>query len=220
MNRICPSPPTLKSKLARRVLPALFVFLATAVLPAKGPQDAKPAAPAKAEAPKPAAKKDFVGSETCAGCHDEISTGFKTNRHVSLETNKRRGWDGKACESCHGPGSIHAETTEKTDILNPASMSAPKADALCLSCHKNTPTMTGMLQGGHGRNATACTSCHNVHKTGAESSHQIHKSKTATNQQCASCHPAVMASFQRPHRHRVNEGAMGCTDCHNPHAAF
>lgn len=211
----------------RRVLSALFFFLALTGLFAASRQDKQAAAPAKPaeaakpqEAAKPAGPATYVGSETCVGCHDEINTAFQVNRHSTLEKDKRRGWDGKACEACHGPGSKHAETNEKADILNPATLSPLKADKICLDCHKNTPTMVGRLQGSHGRNGTACVSCHNVHKTGAESSAQIHKSKSATNKQCAGCHQDVMASFQRPHRHRVNEGAMSCTDCHNPHGAF
>ena len=37
-----------------------------------------------------------------------------------VDTQKRRGWEGKACESCHGPGAKHAASADKTDILNPA----------------------------------------------------------------------------------------------------
>jgi DmsE family decaheme c-type cytochrome len=201
-------------------LAALFCFLGVLAWNGEAKQDPpKGAAAAKPAAAAPAADA-YAGSEACAGCHDEISTGFQKNRHATLETDKRRKWDGKACESCHGPGAKHAETTEVSDILNPAKLSAPRSEKLCLDCHKNTPTHVGRLQGGHGRNAVPCTGCHNVHKTGEESSHLIHRSKSGINQQCSGCHPNVMASFQKPHRHRVNEGAMSCVDCHNPHASF
>ena len=61
-----------------------------------------------------------VGSDTCAACHDDIFKAFQKNPHVAVEKDARRGWQGKACESCHGPGSIHAESTDKKDIRNPA----------------------------------------------------------------------------------------------------
>lgn len=218
MNRIRSSLQLYKSKLVRRVLTALFFVVPVVAQPPATGQAAQAAKPA--EAPKPDAPPAYVGSETCAGCHDDINTSFKLNRHVSLEKDTRRKWDGKACEACHGPGSKHAETTEVSDILNPAKVSAPRADKVCLGCHKHSPTMAGMVQGGHGRNVVACTSCHTMHKTGAEDSHQIHQSKKGINKQCAGCHMDVMASFQRPYRHRVNEGAMSCTDCHNPHGSF
>jgi DmsE family decaheme c-type cytochrome len=37
---------------------------------------------------------------------------------------------------------------------------------------------------------------------------------------CYGCHATVRAQFSMPFKHRVNEGFMGCTDCHNPHGAF
>jgi predicted CXXCH cytochrome family protein len=40
---------------------------------------------------------------------------------------------------------------------------------------------------------------------------------TAINAKCAQCHTAVWASFQRPYKHKLPEGAMSCVDCHNPH---
>jgi DmsE family decaheme c-type cytochrome len=40
------------------------------------------------------------------------------------------------------------------------------------------------------------------------------------NAQCASCHPDVWASFQRPHHHPLPENAMSCVDCHNPHGTW
>src|SRR5512142_569199 len=62
-------------------------------------------------APKADAPATYVGSETCSSCHEDIFKAFKTNRHYTVEADKKRGFDGKACESCHGPGSKHAETT-------------------------------------------------------------------------------------------------------------
>jgi DmsE family decaheme c-type cytochrome len=40
------------------------------------------------------------------------------------------------------------------------------------------------------------------------------------NQLCSGCHTAEAASFLRPHHHKVPEGAMACTACHNPHGSF
>lgn len=173
----------------------------------------------KAQAPA-AAKKEYVGSETCAGCHDEIRSNFTKNAHAILETNKRRGWEGKACESCHGPGSVHAESTSADDILSPKNMTPAAVDQMCLACHKNQQTQVGRIQSGHARNSVACTSCHNVHKTGEEASARQFRRASGVNQNCRQCHMDVWASFQKPHRHPLPEGAMSCTGCHNPHASF
>ena len=34
---------------------------------------------------------------------------------------------------------------------------------------------------------------------------------------CYGCHTGVRAQFSMPFKHRVNEGFMQCSDCHNPH---
>ena len=37
---------------------------------------------------------------------------------------------------------------------------------------------------------------------------------------CYGCHQEVQAEFQLPVRHRVNEGLVKCTDCHNAHGTL
>ena len=39
-------------------------------------------------------------------------------------------------------------------------------------------------------------------------------------QLCYSCHQNIEAEFQLPVRHRVNEGLVKCTDCHNTHGSL
>lgn len=203
-----------------RLLP-LSAALILAAWTAGARQEQKPQEKAaEKKSAEPAKKKEYVGSETCAGCHDEISTNFKKNPHSSLETNKKRGWETKACESCHGPGSVHAETNAADDIRSPKNMKAAAIDEMCLSCHKNQSTHVGRLQSSHARNSVACTSCHNMHKQGAESTSEQYRKASGINKACASCHMDVWASFQKPHRHKLPEGAMSCTGCHNPHASF
>jgi DmsE family decaheme c-type cytochrome len=163
-------------------------------------------------------KAETVGSATCQGCHDDVFAAFQKTAHASLEKDKRRGWEGKACESCHGPGSLHAESGDKKDILNPARMPAAAVDKTCLGCHLNQSTHAGRIQGSHARSQVSCVSCHSVHK--AEGTKLVLTKASEINQQCASCHPQIWASFQRPHKHRLPEGAMSCVDCHNPHGSF
>jgi len=161
----------------------------------------------------------YAGSEACAVCHDEVVKNFAKNRHAVLDTKKQRGWEGRACESCHGPGAKHAETADANDIRNPLKLRPLAADKACLSCHLNQPTNVGRISSGHARNAVSCVSCHNVHKTGAEASATIFRKASTLNRQCGTCHTTTMAEFQRPHRHPLPEGAMKCTDCHNPHGS-
>ena len=39
-------------------------------------------------------------------------------------------------------------------------------------------------------------------------------------QLCYTCHLEVQQNFNRAFHHRVNEGLVRCTDCHNPHGGF
>src|SRR5262245_30744771 len=51
---------------------------------------------------------NFIGSKECAQCHDEIYRDFKTATHARLQA-KGPNAINMGCESCHGPGSLHAE---------------------------------------------------------------------------------------------------------------
>ncbi len=77
--------------------PALAV-LATLLLlgPAFGQQ---PSASHLASAPNAA---DYVGSDTCALCHADLSKNFADNPHSKIVL--MHGGTGTTCESCHGPG--------------------------------------------------------------------------------------------------------------------
>ena len=57
--------------------------------------------------------------------------------------------------------------------------------------------------------------CHSIHKNGPDG--LVARKPAAINEQCAGCHGDVWASFQRPYKHRLPEGAMSCVACHNPH---
>jgi len=83
------------------------------------------------------ATPDNTLSRNCAGCH---STGLtiKTKDfpdYKSIITD----WDYKdlnvSCERCHGPGSEHAKTSDKTQIIKPEYLTAKASNELCGQCH-------------------------------------------------------------------------------------
>lgn len=185
----------------------LFAFTLSAqekaVAPAAPPPDNKPA--------------EFVGSTTCQMCHEDIFNAFVKSPHQVVDTDKKRGWDTKACESCHGPGSKHAESTSATDIKQPGKLKPGEADRICLTCHQNQTTHSGRINSAHAKNQVSCTACHSIHKNGPHG--LVARKPAEINAQCAACHTDVWASFQKPYKHRLPEGAMSCVDCHNPHGS-
>src|SRR5580704_7464840 len=110
------------------------------------PAATPPAAPAAPAAPE---KNDFVGSETCQACHEDIYNGFLKSPHHIVEITPKRGFPKRGCESCHGMASLHAGSGDATLIHNPAKMTAAAADQTCLKCHLNQPTHVGRLQSSH-----------------------------------------------------------------------
>src|SRR5262249_50138490 len=159
--------------------------------------------------------QNYVGSETCLGCHEDLKT-FQNNPHHLLDTDKRRGWATRACEACHGPGGKHSESGLATDIVNPRTAPAAQVIQLCLRCHLNEPTHVGRIQSGHARNTIASTACHTMH-AGQEA--MVKRKLRAANELCRQCHAAEWIEFHKPYKHRLPEGAMSCVDCHNPHGS-
>ena len=113
----------------------LMLLLGAGILCAAALAAQTPGAKASNAPSTGAAHADFVGSDTCATCHDEVSKRFATNPHqkmLSMPGNH----EGVTCENCHGAGSEHvAGGGDVTKIFNPAKASAKDVDAKCLSCH-------------------------------------------------------------------------------------
>jgi len=174
------------------------------------------AAAALAQPAAPTLPPGYVGSETCMACHEDIYKAFAKSPHHPVDVDAKRGWQGRACESCHGPGQKHAESGDPTLIRDPANLAAAAADKICLTCHLNQPTQIGRLESSHAHNQVSCTACHKVH--GSEP--LVARKTEATNKLCASCHLNEWAQFQRPFHHKLPEGDMTCVDCHNPHGSI
>lgn len=156
---------------------------------------------------------DLVGSDTCMTCHEDVAKGFATSPHSRLAL--MHGGKGVTCESCHGPGRAHVEGGgEVTKIFRFTKASPKQIDATCLDCHAGAHP--NFERSEHAKADVSCTSCHSIHKSSSEAS----LLKVAQPQLCYQCHGDVKGTFAMPFHHPVNEGAVKCSDCHDPHGTF
>jgi len=164
----------------------------------------------KAAAPNPT---DFVGSDTCATCHADVAKKFSGNPHSKLAL--MHNGTGATCESCHGPGRAHVESGgDVTKIKQLSKLSPKEIDETCLGCHAGAHP--NFERSPHARAGVSCTSCHSVHNGDTEAK----LLKAAQPQLCFQCHTDVKPAFDMPFHHKVNEGLVKCSDCHDVHGTF
>jgi len=172
---------------------------------------APPSTPAPAQPPAPAG--NYVGQDTCIGCHDIQGTTIQQTLHGKAQ-NPRTPQAGLGCESCHGPGKDHVDDPSKPGSIRRFAMMSPRdASAACLTCHSrgNHTQWRGSM---HDARNLSCTTCHSVHNPASEKNQLKAANITAT---CVSCHTMEAAKQQRLGHMPVHEGKMNCTSCHNPH---
>jgi predicted CXXCH cytochrome family protein len=114
--------------------------------------------------------------------------------------------------------------------------------ARCLNCHNSSPDQRLFGRSEHKLMGTSCEQCHSAHLTTevpraetqtaqarffgvpklAEQNRWLHQSLLKKSQPdlCFSCHKPIQAQFSLPTHHRVPEGLMKCTDCHDAHGTM
>ena len=158
---------------------------------------------------------EYVGSKACSDCHEEIYSAFKSSIHGRLAAFEVVGAR-KGCEGCHGPGSVHVESTEPKDILTFKSLTPAEKSEICLQCHNEPYWRTSE----HPLNGNACTDCHKVH--GKKEEKLLVKAEPKL---CYDCHQDIRMKTLYPSHHpiweqeRTGRKRMTCSDCHAVHGS-
>ncbi|MGD0830844.1 MAG: DmsE family decaheme c-type cytochrome [Terracidiphilus sp.] len=154
---------------------------------------------------------DSADGASCAPCHIEVVKDFANNPHT--RSARMPGGKGLTCENCHGPGNAHAESGDVLLIFNPSTATAKVVDEKCQACHGGKHV--NFQRSSHGMGNVSCAGCHTVHAARAPE----HLLKLAQPELCYQCHNDIKPQFSMPFRHKVAEGLIQCTDCHDAHDA-
>ncbi len=155
----------------------------------------------------------YVGSEMCAACHEREHKYFQLADHASvaikISEDDAEAGQAEGCETCHGPGSLHAEEYgDKTLIVR----SDPET---CFSCHLNIKGKF-MLQHHHPvrEGIMTCSDCHSMHGRDVRATGR--QLLLGSDEKCFKCHKDQKGPWVFVH------DAMrdGCSSCHNPHGSI
>jgi len=158
----------------------------------------------------------YAGGEVCKTCHADVWFNFYKNPHFKSVAAGKEEPAKNGCEGCHGPGGDHVAARGGKATIGAFSDFTP-AQTLerCLNCHANDVSRADIRHSPHTEADVVCSNCHSIHKSATP---KFLLAKTQT-ELCYSCHTSERAQFEMPSKHRVNEGGMQCTDCHNPHGS-
>ena len=150
----------------------------------------------------------------CASCHASAFADHIARDGVHAEITGLDAPLARGCAACHAGAAEHARAGGRRQLVE-SLRAAERAtvEQACLQCHAGEHAMQGLATGAHARRDVSCTACHSPSPPQDEV-------RTDAERRCTSCHGAVGAEFRLPNRHPVGEhGTLGCSDCHDPHAA-
>jgi tetratricopeptide (TPR) repeat protein len=127
---------------------------------------------------------------------------------------------GVHCESCHGPGRAHAESSGAAAIQNPRRLTAVQINALCGACHRQASDLDDETDWSNAWNVRhqpsylhraacfrnsngklSCLTCHEPHRS-------LNTAPASYDAKCRGCHPKST--------HTVPVASRSCVSCHMP----
>jgi DmsE family decaheme c-type cytochrome len=158
-----------------------------------------------ASLPSSATDDDSVAaSKECLDCHEEINDDVL--RYTTHATTNQVG-----CVDCHGAGKTHIDDP---DVGNISRAEGTTGMAACLSCHESDIHMQRPKHNQHSASDVNCSDCHAIHATAHPPSPLL---KAEQLELCLSCHGEMRTYLSKPFTHKMHQGVVACSSCHDPH---
>jgi predicted CXXCH cytochrome family protein len=189
---------------------------------------------------------DYAGMDACISCHPVHADMFlKTSHSKAAPKEVQFGTGCESCHGpgkAHIAGIENAggddnKIAEAKKLIFGFHGKPEENSARCLTCHITGHDQSLFDRSEHKLHGVTCQQCHSAHLVESSEYREVptahfaaaprinETSRWATQsllrqsqpQLCYSCHSTIQAQFALPTHHRVPEGQMKCTDCHNAH---